>query len=433
MPFRLATTDADFEEAFADFLASKREVAADVEATVAGIIADVRSRGDAALLEYTQRFDQLDLSALGLRLEPEAIHGAARACDAATLDALTLAKTRIEAYHLRQRPKDEAFRDGLGAELGWRWSPIDSVGLYVPGGLASYPSSLLMNAIPAKVAGVERIAVAVPAPGGEVNPFVLAAADLVGISEIYRIGGAQAVAAFAYGTQSLAPVAKIIGPGNAYVAAAKRQVFGAVGIDAIAGPSEVLVIADQDNDAAWVAADLLAQAEHDTAAQAILMTDSAAFAGRVEAEVERQLQALPRSDIAGPSWRQFGALIVLERLEQAVALANRIAAEHVEIMLREPERLAGQIRNAGAIFLGAYTPEVIGDYLAGCNHVLPTARSARFASGLGVLDFMKRTSTLRLDAAALRQLAGPAMALARAEGLSAHARSVAVRFAAAED
>jgi histidinol dehydrogenase len=280
---------------------------------------------------------------------------------------------------------------------------------------------------------VERIAVAVPAPGGEVNPLVLAAAELVGISEIYRIGGAQAVAAFAYGTQSLAPVAKIIGPGNAYVAAAKRQVFGAVGIDAIAGPSEVLVIADQDNDAAWVAADLLAQAEHDAAAQAILMTDSAAFASRVEAEVERQLKALPRSDIAGPSWRQFGALIVVERLEQAAALANRIAAEHVEIMLRDPEPLAGKIRNAGAIFLGAYTPEVIGDYLAGCNHVLPTARSARFASGLGVWDFMKRTSTLRLDAAALRQLAGPAMALARAEGLSAHARSVAVRFAAAED
>jgi histidinol dehydrogenase len=433
MPFRLATTDADFEEAFAVFLASKREVAADVQATVAAIIADVRSRGDAALLEYTQRFDQLDLSALGLRIKPEAIAGAARACDPDTLEALALAKTRIEAYHLRQRPKDEAFRDSLGAELGWRWSPIDSVGLYVPGGLASYPSSLLMNAIPAKVAGVERIAVAVPTPRGEVNPLVLAAAELVGISEIYRMGGAQAVAAFAYGTQSLAPVAKIIGPGNAYVAAAKRQVFGAVGIDAIAGPSEVLVIADQDNDAAWVAADLLAQAEHDAAAQAILMTDSAAFASRVEAEVERQLQVLPRSDIAGPSWRQFGALIVLERLEQAVALANRIAAEHVEIMLRDPERLAGQIRNAGAIFLGAYTPEVIGDYLAGCNHVLPTARSARFASGLGVLDFMKRTSTLRLDAAALRQLARPAMALARAEGLSAHARSVAVRFAAAED
>src|SRR5262245_55372570 len=428
MPFRLATTDADFEEAFADFLASKREVAADVEATVAGIIADVRSRGDAALLEYTQRFDQLDLSALGLRLEPEAIRGAARVCDAATLDALTLAKTRIEAYHLRQRPKDEAFRDGLGAELGWRWSPIEAVGLYVPGGRASYPSSLLMNAVPAKVAGVPRIAVAVPAPQGEINPFVLAAADLVGISEIYRIGGAQAVAAFAYGTPSLAPVAKIIGPGNAYVAAAKRQVFGTVGIDAIAGPSEVLVIADQDNNAAWIAADLLAQAEHDPAAQAILMTDSVGLAAAVEAELERQLEQLPRSDIAGASWRAFGAVILVERLDQAPALADRLAAEHVQIVTRDPERIAAQIRNAGAIFLGAYTPEVIGDYLAGSNHVLPTARSARFASGLGVQDFMKRTSTLRLDAAALRQLAKPAMTLARAEGLTAHERSVAVRL-----
>ncbi len=433
MPFRLATSDINFDRAFSDLLASKREVAADVDATVRAIIADVRARGDEALREYTQRFDQLDLSRLGLRVEPDQIRSAVAACDRATLDALALAKSRIEAYHLRQLPKDEAFRDSLGAELGWRWSPIAAVGLYVPGGLASYPSSLLMNAVPAKVAGVPRIAVAVPAPQGEINPFVLAAADLVGISEIYRIGGAQAVAAFAYGTQSLAPVAKIIGPGNAYVAAAKRQVFGTVGIDAIAGPSEVLVIADRDNNPAWVAADLLAQAEHDPAAQAILMTDSAAFAAGVEAEVERQLKLLPRGDIAGASWREFGAVIVLDGLEQAPALADRIAAEHVQIVTRDPERLAGQISNAGAIFLGAYTPEVIGDYLAGSNHVLPTARSARFASGLGVSDFMKRTSILRLDAAALRQLAEPAMTLARAEGLTAHERSVAVRLGPALD
>jgi histidinol dehydrogenase len=433
MPFRLATSDINFDRAFADLLASKREVAADVDATVRAIIADVRARGDEALREYTQRFDQLDLSRLGLRIEPDQIRSAVAACDRATLDALALAKSRIEAYHVRQLPKDEAFRDSLGAELGWRWSPIAAVGLYVPGGLASYPSSLLMNAVPAKVAGVPRIAVAVPAPQGEINPFVLAAADLVGISEIYRIGGAQAVAAFAYGTQSLAPVAKIVGPGNAYVAAAKRQVFGTVGIDAIAGPSEVLVIADRDNNPAWVAADLLAQAEHDPAAQAILMTDSAAFAAGVEAEVERQLKLLPRGDIAGASWREFGAVIVLDGLEQAPALADRIAAEHVQIVTRDPERLAGQISNAGAIFLGAYTPEVIGDYLAGSNHVLPTARSARFASGLGVSDFMKRTSILRLDAAALRQLAEPAMTLARAEGLTAHERSVAVRLGPALD
>ena len=433
MPFRLATTDPDFDRAFASLLASKREVQSDVEATVAAIIADVKSRGDEALLHYTRRFDQLDLASVGLRSEAEQIRSAVAACDPATMAALALAKTRIEAYHLRQLPKDEAFRDSLGAELGWRWSPIESVGLYVPGGRASYPSSLLMNAVPAKVAGVPRIAVAVPAPQGEINPFVLAAADLVGISEIYRIGGAQAVAAFAYGTPSLAPVVKIIGPGNAYVAAAKRQVFGTVGIDAIAGPSEVLVIADQDNNAAWIAADLLAQAEHDPAAQAILMTDSVGFAAAVEAELERQLEQLPRSDIAGASWRAFGAVILVERLDQAPALADRLAAEHVQIVTRDAERIAGQIRNAGAIFLGAYTPEVIGDYLAGSNHVLPTARSARFASGLGVQDFMKRTSTLRLDAAALRQLAEPAMTLARAEGLTAHERSVAVRLGTALD
>ncbi|HEX2336212.1 MAG TPA: histidinol dehydrogenase [Hyphomicrobiaceae bacterium] len=433
MPFRLATTDANFDEAFASFLASKREVSPDVDQTVAKIISDVRQRGDAALLDYTRRFDGIDLSVLGLRIEADEIKAAVRACDPATLEALALAKARIEAYHVRQLPQDEFFRDSLGAELGWRWSPIESVGLYVPGGLASYPSSLLMNAVPAKVAGVPRIAMTVPAPQGAINPSVLAAADMVGLTEIYRLGGAQAVAAFAYGSQSLTPVAKIIGPGNAYVAAAKRHVFGTVGIDAIAGPSEVLMIADQYNDAAWLAADLLAQAEHDSAAQAILMTDDAQFAERVEGELARQLRLLPRSDIAAASWREFGAVIILATLDQAPQLADRIAAEHVQIVTRDPDRLASQIRNAGAIFLGAYTPEVIGDYLAGSNHVLPTARSARFASGLGVLDFMKRTSVLRLDAAALRQLAAPTMTLARAEGLTAHERSVAVRLDPAAD
>jgi histidinol dehydrogenase len=433
MPFRLATTDPDFAAAFAGFLTSKREVSADVEATVRAIIADVCQHGDAALIEYTRRFDALDLASVGMRIEPAQIEAAVHACEPAMLQALAVAKQRIEAYHLRQLPKDETFTDSVGAELGWRWSPIEAVGLYVPGGLASYPSSLLMNAVPARVAGVPRIAVAVPAPAGNINPLVLAAADLLGISEMYRLGGAQAVAAFAYGTQTVTPVAKICGPGNAYVAAAKRQVFGRVGIDAIAGPSEVLVIADRDNNAAWLAADLLAQAEHDAAAQAILMTDDAAFAGAVEAELEQQLKALPRGEIAAASWQQFGAVIILAGLEQAPALANRIAAEHVEIVTREPELLAAQIHNAGAIFLGPHTPEVIGDYVAGPNHVLPTARSARYASGLSVLDFMKRTSTLRLDAAALRRLAPPALALARAEGLAAHERSLAVRLGPAID
>jgi histidinol dehydrogenase len=433
MPVRLATTDANFDGAFASLLSSKREVSSDVEHSVRTIIADVRQRGDAALVDYTRQFDQFDLSSLGVRMAEAEIRAGARACDGATLAALATAKERIEAYHVRQLPKDEMFTDSLGAELGWRWLAIESVGLYVPGGLASYPSSLLMNAVPAKVAGVPRIAVAVPAPRGEVNPFVLAAADMVGISEIYRIGGAQAVAAFAFGTQSVAPVAKIIGPGNAYVAAAKRQVFGTVGIDAIAGPSEVLIIADRQNNPAWLAADLLAQAEHDSAAQAILMTDDAAFATLVEGEVERQLARLPRREIAEASWREFGAVIILATLEQAPPLADRIAAEHVQIVTQDPERLARRIRNAGALFLGPHTPEVIGDYLAGSNHVLPTARSARFASGLGVYDFIKRTSTLRLDAAALRRLAAPAMLLARAEGLAAHERSVALRLDPAAD
>jgi histidinol dehydrogenase len=426
----LSTADADFERAFAAFLGTKREASEDVEAAARTIIAQVRRDGDKALIELTRRFDGLDLAAAGIRIGEDEIARAVEACDKAALAALELARGRIEAHHRRQVPSDDRYRDALGAELGTRWTAIESVGLYVPGGLASYPSSVLMNAVPAKVAGVPRIAMAVPSPRGEMNPLVLAAAHMAGVSEIYRIGGAQAVAALAYGTGSVRPVAKIVGPGNAYVAAAKRQVFGVVGIDSIAGPSEVLVIADKDNDADWLAADLLAQAEHDAAAQAILMTDDRGLAERVKAAVERQLAVLPRGNIAAASWESFGAVIVLASLEEAPPLADRIAAEHLEIATGNAEELALRIRNAGAMFIGAYTPEVIGDYVAGCNHVLPTARSARFSSGLGVLDFMKRTSILKLDRSALEALAPAAMTLAEAEGLDAHRRSVAVRLAA---
>jgi histidinol dehydrogenase len=428
MPLHLTTTDADFESAFAAFLAAKRESAEDVDLAVRAIIADVRKRGDAALIELTRRFDALDLSDGGIRISEAEIGAAVAVSDRTTLAALELARARIESHHNRQLPQDERYTDALGAELGSRWTAVESVGLYVPGGLASYPSSVLMNAVPAQVAGVPRIAMVVPAPRGEINPLVLAAAHMAGVSEIYRIGGAQAVAALAYGTETVKPVAKIVGPGNAYVAAAKRQVFGVVGIDAIAGPSEVLVIADRDNDPEWLAADLLAQAEHDAAAQAILMTDDAALARNVEAAVARQLTNLPRGNVAAASWETFGAVILVRSLDEAPGLADRIAAEHLEIATGDPEALAARIRNAGAIFLGAHTPEVIGDYVAGSNHVLPTARSARFSSGLGVLDFMKRTSLLKLDQRALEGLGEAAMTLARAEGLEAHRRSVAVRL-----
>ena len=428
MPLHLTASDPDFERVFAAFLATKREVSEDVNAVVRAIIAQVRGDGDKAVIELTGRFDGFDLAAAGLRVSAAEISAAVKACDSETMAALELARGRIEAHHRRQLPVDDRYTDALGAELGSRWTAVESVGLYVPGGLASYPSSVLMNALPARVAGVPRIAMAVPSPAGAMNPLVLAAAHLAGVSEIYRIGGAQAVAALAYGTESLAPVAKIVGPGNAYVAAAKRQVFGTVGIDSMAGPSEVLVIADGRNNPEWLAADLLAQAEHDAAAQAILMTDEAGLAAEVEAAVVRQRADLPRGNIAGASWETFGAIIVLGSLADAPPLADRIAAEHVEIATANAELIAQRIRNAGAIFLGSYTPEVIGDYVAGSNHVLPTARSARFSSGLGVLDFMKRTSILRLDQAALERLAPAAMTLARAEGLEAHRRSVAVRL-----
>jgi len=428
MPLHLTTTDLDFERAFAVFLAAKREASDDVDQAVRAIIAQVRKDGDKALVELTRRFDRLDLAAAGIRVSEAEIAAAVAASDKETMAALELALARIESHHRRQLPADDRYTDALGAELGSRWTAIESVGLYVPGGLASYPSSVLMNAVPARVAGVPRVAMVVPSPGGDMNPLVLAAAHLAGVSEIYRIGGAQAVAALAYGTESVRAVAKIVGPGNAYVAAAKRQVFGTVGIDSIAGPSEVLVIADGDNDPEWLAADLLAQAEHDTAAQAILMTDDAGLAEGVKAAVQRQLGLLPRGNIAGASWETFGAVIVLNSLDEAPHLADRIAAEHLEIATRDPDSLASRIRNAGAMFLGAHTPEVIGDYVAGSNHVLPTARSARFSSGLGVLDFMKRTSILKLDQRALEALAPAAMTLATAEGLDAHRRSVAIRL-----
>ncbi|MEO1693739.1 MAG: histidinol dehydrogenase [Pseudomonadota bacterium] len=427
MPTRLRTTDPDFAPAFKAFLETKREVSDDVDAAVADIVADVRKRGDAALIEATARFDHVELTPATLAVTQAERDAAIAACDAETLEALRFAHDRILAHHERQRPSDDAYTDALGVKLASRWTPVEAAGLYVPGGLASYPSSVLMNAVPARVAGVPRVVMVVPSPRGELNPLVLAAASIAGVDEIYRVGGAQAVAALAFGTEAIAPVAKIVGPGNAFVAAAKRRVFGTVGIDSVAGPSEVLVIADADNDPAWIAADLLAQAEHDTAAQAILMTDSATLADAVEREVADQLARLPRGNIAAESWQMFGGIILLDTIDDAPPLADRIAAEHLEIATADPRGLAERIRNAGAIFLGKHTPEVIGDYVSGSNHVLPTARSARFSSGLGVLDFMKRTSLLELDAAALDALARPAMALARAEGLEAHWRSVEIR------
>jgi histidinol dehydrogenase len=428
MPVRLDNSSADFNEQFARFLDLKREAAADIESATRAIVDDVARRGDLALIEATRKFDRLELDPGGLRVTPGEVDAAVKACDAKTVDALQFARDRIESFHRRQLPKDERFTDALGVELGWRWSSIESVGLYVPGGTAAYPSSVLMNAVPAKVAGVPRVVMVVPSPGGRLNPLVLAAAHLGGVSEIYRVGGAQAVAALAYGTATIAPVAKIVGPGNAYVAAAKRLVFGKVGIDMIAGPSEVLVVADDSGNAPWIAADLLAQAEHDVNAQSILITDSARLADEVESALRSQLSTLPRADIARASWSEFGAVILVKRLDQAVELANAIAAEHLEIMTADPEALAAKIRNAGAIFLGPHTPEAIGDYVGGSNHVLPTARSARFSSGLGVLDFMKRTSILKCGPDQLGALGPAAMTLAQAEGLDAHARSVGLRL-----
>ena len=428
MPVKLDSRAENFAKTFEAFLATKREVAEDVDQAVQKIIADVALRGDAALVDYSRKFDRVDLVALGLSVSAKDIAAAKAAVAPEALAALSLAHRRITDFHARQRPQDLMFTDPLGVELGWRWQPIEAAGLYVPGGTASYPSSVLMNAIPAKVAGVARLVMVVPAPDGHIDPLVLAAAELAGIDEIHRVGGAQAIAALAFGTASIRPVAKIFGPGNAYVAAAKRRVFGVVGIDMIAGPSEVLIIADASADPEWIAADLLAQAEHDPAAQSILITDSAELAAAVESAVGRQLASLPRKDIAGASWRDFGAIIRVATISEAIPLADAIAPEHLEIITQGAEDLSLRIRNAGAIFIGAYTPEAIGDYVGGSNHVLPTARSARFSSGLGVLDFMKRTSVLKCSAASLKALGPPAVALGEAEGLDAHARSVALRL-----
>ena len=429
MAIRLDARDADFEAAFAALLSGKREASVDVTDVVTKIIADIRARGDAALIEYTRRFDRLDgLTAGNLAIPGAELDRALGLCEAKTLNALKLAAARIRAYHTRQTPADERFTDAQGVELGHRWTPVGAVGLYVPGGTANYPSSVLMNAIPAKVAGVGRLVMVVPTPGGIVNPLVLAAARIAGVDEVYRVGGAQAVAALAFGTATIAAVDKIVGPGNAWVAEAKRQVFGTVGIDMIAGPSEILVLADGENDPEWIAADLLSQAEHDASAQSILITDDAEFATRVERAVERQLKLLPRETTAAKSWADFGAVITVGSLADAVPLVDRLAPEHLEIAVDDPEPLAAAVSNAGAIFLGRFTPEAIGDYVAGSNHVLPTARSARFSSGLNVLDFMKRTSIVRCDADALRAIGPAALALAEAEGLDAHGRSVSIRL-----
>jgi len=428
MPVRLNSQNADFPQQFRSLLAIKREAAQDVEEAVRRIVADVAARGDTALFELTARFDRIDLAKTGLRVSATEISSAEKSCEAEALAALKLARDRIEAYHLRQLPKEERFTDALGVEMGAKWTAVEAVGLYVPGGTAAYPSSVLMNAVPAKVAGVPRLAMVVPAPEGKINPLVLAAAKLAGVDEIYRVGGAQAVAALAYGTETIAPVVMIVGPGNAYVAAAKRLVFGKVGIDMIAGPSEVLILADKTGNADWIAADLLAQAEHDASAQPILITDDVALVAQVEKAIASQLKTLPRAEVAGAAWSNFGAILVVPSLAGAIDLVDQLAPEHLEIISADAEQLVRRIRNAGAIFIGAHTPQAIGDYIAGSNHVLPTARSARFSSGLGVLDFMKRTSLLKCGPEQLRALGPAAIALGRAEGLEAHARSVAMRL-----
>ncbi|NRB20301.1 MAG: histidinol dehydrogenase [Rhodobacteraceae bacterium] len=433
MPQFLDTTADDFEMGFAALLGAKREDSPDVDAVVADIIADVRARGDAAVLELTAKFDRLELTADQLAFSKDEIDAAIAQVGEADRAALELAAERIWSYHKRQMPSDESWTDSAGATLGWRWTAVSAAGLYVPGGLATYPSSVLMNAIPAKVAGVQRLAITVPTPNGKINPLVLLAARIAGVDEIYRIGGAQAIAALAYGTKSIVPVDKITGPGNAFVAAAKRRVFGKVGIDMIAGPSEILVIADKDNNPDWIALDLLSQAEHDETAQSILITDDAEFGRAVAAAVEKQLETLERRAIAGPSWRDYGAVITVTDMDQAAALSNRLAPEHLELCVADPEALSLKTIHAGAIFLGQYTPEAIGDYVGGPNHVLPTARSARFSSGLSVLDFLKRTTLSHMTPAALRAIGPAAETLAISESLQAHGLSVRARLDALND
>ena len=428
MPCFLDSRAPDFDRDFAAILSAKREESVDVDDTVAAIIADIRARGDAALIELTARFDRLELTPETLAFSPEEIAEQLALVPAAEAEALGLAAERIRAYHARQRPEDARWRDASGAELGWRWGPVSAAGLYVPGGLASYPSSVLMNAIPAQVAGVERLVICAPTPDGKVNPLVLLAAQLSGVDTVYRIGGAQAIAALAYGTETIVAVDKITGPGNAYVAAAKRRVFGRVGIDMIAGPSEILVIADGENDPDWIALDLLSQAEHDESAQSILITTDAEFGQAVAQAVETRLETLERRAIAGASWRDYGAVIVVRDLAEAAALSDRIAPEHLELCVADPEAMLGRIRHAGAVFLGHWTPEAIGDYVGGPNHVLPTARSARFSSGLSVLDFMKRTTLARMTPEALATIGPAAEQLAISESLEAHGLSVRARL-----
>jgi histidinol dehydrogenase len=428
MPVFLNTLDTDFETQFLALLSAKREDSPDVDHVVADIIADVRARGDAAVLDLTAKFDRLELTPQTMRFSAEEVDRIIANVPEVERTALELAAERIRAYHVRQMPQDEMWTDPDGATLGWRWTPVSAAGLYVPGGLASYPSSVLMNAIPAKVAGVPRLAITVPTPDGAVNPLVLLAARIAGVDEIYRIGGAQAVAALAYGTETIAPVDKITGPGNAFVAAAKRRVFGKVGIDMIAGPSEILVIADKDNDPDWIALDLLSQAEHDESAQSLLITDDEAFGQAVAEAVDARLQTLERRAIAGASWRDFGAVITVKDLDEAAALSDRIAPEHLELCVADPDALSEKITHAGAIFLGQWTPEAIGDYVGGPNHVLPTARSARFSSGLSVLDFMKRTTLSKMTLGALKAIGPAAETLAQSESLEAHGLSVTARL-----
>lgn len=425
---RLSTCDADFEASFQGLLGTARESDRDVNDVVSAILADVKTRGDAALVEYTAKFDRFDLSPANLAFTAKEISAARASCDSDTLAALDMAADRIGDFHKRQMPEDLDYVDPVGVRLGYRWKSVAAAGLYVPGGTAAYPSSVLMNALPAKVAGVDRIVMVVPTPDGKINPLVLAAAQLAGVTEIYRIGGAQAIGALAYGTGTIKPVDKIVGPGNAYVAAAKRQVFGTVGIDMIAGPSEILVVADGGNDPAWIAADLLSQAEHDAASQSILVTPDENFADQVCAAVETHLKTLSRRDTAMASWRDFGAVIVVESLDQATSIVDRVAPEHLEVALDDADGFSRTVRNAGSMFLGRYVPEALGDYMAGPNHVLPTSRSARFSSGLGVLDFLKRSSFIQCDSEALAAIGPAAATLARAEGLDAHALSIDIRL-----
>ena len=428
MPVFLDASDVGFEAAFTRLLTAKREDSPDVDTVVADIIHHVRARGDEALIEYTEKFDRMTLRPDILRLTEAELDAQVALVSPKERDALEVAAERIRRYHEKQKPKDEIWREAHGAELGWRWTPVSAAGLYVPGGLASYPSSVLMNAIPASVAGVERLVITVPTPDAAINPLVMLAAQLSGVQEIYRIGGAQAIAALAYGTQTIKPVDKITGPGNAFVAAAKRRVFGKVGIDMIAGPSEILIIADAENDPDWIALDLLSQAEHDESAQSILITTDITFGQKVQGAVERRLKTLARRDIAGASWRDYGAIITVPDLKMAAELSDRIAPEHLELCVADPKRLSEDITHAGAIFLGAWTPEAIGDYVGGPNHVLPTARSARFSSGLSVLDFMKRTTLASMSPEALKEIGPSAETLAASESLEAHGLSVTARL-----